>query len=127
MKALLDTHTFLWAIAGDDRLSRRAAEVFAGPSDLWLSVASIWEILIKVQIGKMPLPVPAGPYLVKKLAENRIQTLPVSLDHILRIESLPSHHSDPFDRMLIAQSLEEKLPLVSSDKVFTRYEVEVIW
>jgi hypothetical protein len=62
MKALLDTHTFLWAISGDQRLSQRAAEVFAGPSDLWLSVASIWEILIKVQIGKMPLPVPTGPH-----------------------------------------------------------------
>jgi PIN domain nuclease of toxin-antitoxin system len=127
MKALLDTHTFLWAISADRKLSRRAGEIFAGPSDLWLSVASIWEILTKVQIGKMPLPEPVGPYLVKKLAENRIKTLPMNLDHVLRIEALPMHHRDPFDRMLIAQSLEEKLPLVSSDTVFQRYDVELIW
>jgi PIN domain nuclease of toxin-antitoxin system len=127
MKALLDTHTFLWAISGNEKLSRRAGEIFAGPSDLWLSVASIWEILIKVRIGKIPLPQPAGAYLVKKLAENRIEILDVSLDHVLRIESLPNHHNDPFDRMLIAQSLEEKLPLVSSDTVLQRYEIELIW
>jgi PIN domain nuclease of toxin-antitoxin system len=127
MKALLDTHTFLWAISGDEKLSRRAGEIFAGPSHLWLSVASIWEVLIKVQIGKMPLPEPVGPYLVKKLAENRIEMLPISLDHVLRIEALPMHHSDPFDRILIAQSLQEKLPLVSSDAVFRRYDVELIW
>jgi len=127
MKALLDTHTFLWAISGDRKLSRRAGEIFAGPSDLWLSVASIWEVLIKVQVGKMPLPAPVGPYLVEKLAENRVETLPISLDHVLRIEALPMHHSDPFDRILIAQSLEEKLPLVSSDTVFQRYDVELIW
>jgi PIN domain nuclease of toxin-antitoxin system len=127
MKALLDTHTFLWAISGNEKLSRRAGEVFAGPSDLWLSVASIWEILIKVQIGKMPLPQPAGAYLVKKLAENRIEMLPVKLDHVLKIEALPMHHRDPVDRILIAQSLEENLPLVTSDSVFNRYDLEVIW
>jgi len=127
MKALLDTRAFLWAISGDEKLSRRAGEIFSGPSDLWLSVASVWEILIKVQIGKISLPKPAGPYLTKKLVENQIEMLPISLDHALRIEGLPNHHSDPFDRMLIAQSLEEGLPLVTADRVFSRYPVEVIW
>ncbi len=127
MKALLDTHTFLWAISGDNKLSRQAGQIFSGPSDLWLSVASIWEVLIKVQIGKIPLPKPTGPYLLKKLAENRIETLPITLDHVLRVESLPMHHRDPFDRMLIAQSQEEKLPLVTSDVAFQRYDVDVIW
>ena len=127
MKALLDTHTFLWAISGGEKLSQRAQQIFVGPSDLWLSVASIWEILIKVQIGKMSLPLPAGPYLVKKLVENRIETLAVSRDHVLRLEALPPHHNDPFDRMLIAQSLEENLPLATADRVFRRYPVEVIW
>ncbi len=127
MKALLDTHAFLWAISGDEKLSRRAGQIFSGPSDLWLSVASIWEILIKAQNGKMLLPEPTGPYLLKKLAENRIETLPVALDHVLRVESLPTHHRDPFDRMLIAQSLEEKLPVITSDVIFDRYGVDVIW
>lgn len=127
MKALLDTHTFLWAISGNRKLSRRAGQIFTGPSDLWLSIASIWEILIKVQIGKMPLPEPAGPYLMKKMAENKIEALPISLDHVLKVGTLPMHHNDPFDRMLIAQSLAEKLPLVTSDRVFGGYPIEVIW
>jgi len=127
MKALLDTHTFLWAISGTERLSERAGKIFTGPSDLWLSVASIWEILIKVQLGKMRLPLPAGPYVLRKLVENRIETLPVMVDHALRVESLPMHHSDPFDRILIAQSIEEGWPIITSDSVFKRYPVEVIW
>jgi PIN domain nuclease of toxin-antitoxin system len=127
MKALLDTHAFLWAISGDEKLSQRAGRIFTSPSDLWLSIASIWEILVKVQVGKIQLPIPAGPYILKKMVENKIETLPVSLDHVLRIESLPLLHSDPFDRMLIAQSLEEKLPLVTADRVFAAYQVDVIW
>ena len=73
------------------------------------------------------MPQPSGPYLVKKAAENRIEVLPISLDHILRLESLPMHHRDPFDRVLIAQSLEERLPLVTADPQFERYPVELIW
>ncbi len=127
MKALLDTHTFLWAIAEEEKLSRRAQQIFTGPNDLWLSVASVWEILIKVRAGRLPLPVPAGPYVVKKLAANHIEVLPIQLDHVLVMESLPMHHRDPFDRIMIAQSLEEDLPLISSDLVFEKYAVRVIW
>ena len=127
MKVLLDTHTFLWAIADDGRLSRRAQQIYTGPNDLWLSVASVWEILIKVRAGKLPLPEPAGTYIVKELAKNKIEVLPIKLDHVLRIESLPLHHRDPFDRILIAQSLEENLPLVTADPVFERYPVKLIW
>lgn len=127
MRALLDTHTFLWAIADDRRLSRRAQKIFTGPNDLWLSVASIWEISIKVQTGRLPLPQPSGPYIVKKLVENRIEILPVHLRHVLSIETLPVHHHDPFDRMLISQSIEEKLPLITADPMFEKYPIEVIW
>ncbi len=127
MKALLDTHTFLWAILDDPRLSRRAKQIFTGPNDLWLSVASVWEILIKVQAGKLLLPKPTGRYLVKKLSENRIELMPIQLDHVLKIESLQTHHGDPFDRVLICQSLEEDLPIVTSDPLFKRYPVETIW
>lgn len=127
MKALLDTHAFLWAILDDVRLSRRAQRTFTGPNELWLSVASLWEILIKVKTGKLPLPQPSGPYLVKKLGENRIEVLPIKLDHVLRIETLAVHHRDPFDRILVAQSIEEKLPLITADPIFERYPVELIW
>jgi PIN domain nuclease of toxin-antitoxin system len=127
MKALLDTHTFLWAIAEEGKLSRRAKQIYTGPHDLWLSVASMWEIIIKMQAGKLPLPEPAGPYLIKKLAQNQIELLPISLDHVLGVETLPMHHRDPFDRLLIAQSMEEGWPIITADPWFARYPVEVIW
>lgn len=127
MKAILDTHAFLWALAGDRRMSRQAREIFVGSADLLLSIASIWEIVVKVQTGKLNLPSPAGKYVIRKLAENRIEILPISVDHLLAVERLPLHHRDPFDRMLIAQSLEEKLPVITADRVFARYPVEVIW
>jgi PIN domain nuclease of toxin-antitoxin system len=127
MKALLDTHAFLWALAGDARMSRLARDTFTGPTGFSLSIASLWEILIKVQSGKLKLPRPAGPYVLKKLAENGIEMLPISIDHLLALERLPMHHRDPFDRMLIAQSLEENLPIVTSDPLFDRYDVRLIW
>jgi PIN domain nuclease of toxin-antitoxin system len=127
MKAILDTHAFLWALAGDARMSRHAREIFAGGTDLSLSIASIWEILIKVQSGKLTFPRPAGPYLLSRLADNRIVTLPITIDHLLALDRLPMHHRDPFDRMLIAQSLEEGWPIVTADPLFSRYPVDVIW
>ena len=127
MKAILDTHAFLWALAGDERMSPRARDTFTGPATLLLSIASIWEILIKVQSGKLKLPRPAGPYVLRKLAENGIEVLYISLDHLLALERLPMHHRDPFDRILIAQSLDENLPIVTSDPLFARYDVPLIW
>jgi PIN domain nuclease of toxin-antitoxin system len=127
MKAILDTHTFLWAIADDPRLSRTVQRIYTGSNDLFLSVASVWEILIKVNAGKLPLPEPSGPYLVRKLREDRIEVLAINLHHVLRVENLAVHHRDPFDRILIAQSMEEKIPILSSDPMFARYPVKVIW
>jgi PIN domain nuclease of toxin-antitoxin system len=127
MKAILDTHAFLWALAGDSRMSRHARDIFTGSTDLVLSIASVWEILIKAQSGKLNFPQPAGPYVLSRLAENRIKTLSISIDHLLALDRLPAHHRDPFDRILIAQSLEEKLPIVTFDPLFARYPVEVIW
>src|SRR5262249_9722550 len=113
MKALLDTHTFLWAIAEQEKLSTRVQQIYTDGNDLWFSVASIWAAMIKSKSGKLPLPQPAGPFLLKELAKNRIEVLPIRLDHVLRIENLPVHHRDPFDRILIAQSMEENLPLIT--------------
>ncbi len=127
MKAILDTHAFLWALAGDARMSRHARDIFAGPADLSLSIASIWEILIKVQSGKLPFRRPAIPYLLSRLAENRIECLPMTIDHLLALERLPMHHRDPFDRMLIAQSMEEDRPIITADPRFKQYPIRVIW
>jgi len=127
MKAILDTHAFLWAIAGHARMSRYARDIFTGSADLSLSIASIWEILIKVQSGKLSLPRPAGPYVLSRMAENRIKRLPITIDHLLALERLPMHHRDPFDRMLIAQSTEEDWPIITADPMFKQYSIRVIW
>lgn len=127
MRALLDTHAFLWAITEDARLSQRASDIFTGPSDLSLSMVSIWEILIKVQTGKLNLPRPAGAYVLGQLAYNEIETLPVTLNHLLSFEKLAVQHGDPFDRMLIAQSVEENLPIITADRYFKQYPARVIW
>ncbi|MGH9512094.1 MAG: type II toxin-antitoxin system VapC family toxin [Terriglobales bacterium] len=127
MRMLLDTRAFLWGIAGDKRMSQDARDIFVGPSNLSLSIASIWEILIRVQLGKLKLPRPAGPYVLSKLAENRIETLPINLDHLLAFEQLPMHHRDPFDRILIAQCIGENSPIITSDPVFKKYPIRVIW
>jgi PIN domain nuclease of toxin-antitoxin system len=127
MKVILDTHAFLWALAGDARMSRHARDVFAGSTDLSLSIASVWEILIKVQSGKLTFPRPAGPYLLSRMAENRIKRLTITIDHLLALERLPMHHRDPFDRMLIAQSIEEDWPIMTVDPMFKQYPVRVIW
>ncbi len=126
MKVLLDTHTLLWALTDESKLSERVRKLLP-QADTWFSVASLWEILIKAKIGKMDLPRPTGPFLMSKLQVNGVRILHMTSDHVLRVESLPDHHRDPFDRILIAQSLEEHLPVVTADRVFTRYPVEVIW
>lgn len=126
MNLLLDTHAFLWALTDESKLSERVRKLLPR-ADTWLSVASLWEILLKTQNGKITLPQPTGPFLMSKLQFNGVRLLPIKPGHVLRIESLPNHHRDPFDRILIAQSLEEKLPVVTADRVFARYPVELIW
>ncbi len=126
MKILLDTHTFLWGITDESKVPLRVRSIILS-GEPWLSVASVWEILTKVQLGKLPFPKPSGPYLVSRLSFNGINVLPVTLDHVLRVESLELHHRDPFDRLLIAQSIEEKWPIVTADPWIARYPVDVIW
>jgi PIN domain nuclease of toxin-antitoxin system len=126
MRVLLDTHTFIWAITDERRLSPRARSLIAS-SELWWSVVSLWEAIQKAQVGKLSLPLPAGPMLTGELSSNHVRLLPVSLSHVLRVEELPLHHRDPFDRLLIAQSIEEKWPIITADPWFARYPVHVIW
>ena len=126
MKVLLDTHTFIWAITDERRLSPRAHSLIAS-SELWWSVVSLWEAIQKAQVGKLSLQLPAGPFLTGELSSNHVRLLPVSLSHVLRVEELPLHHRDPFDRLLIAQSIEEGWPIITADPWFARYPVDVIW
>jgi PIN domain nuclease of toxin-antitoxin system len=126
VKVLLDTHVFLWAITAPEKLSPATRRLIDSSERFW-SVASLWEALIKVQVGKLPLSLPAGTFLVSQLRANGVSILPIKLEHALRVETLASYHRDPFDRMLIAQSLEENLPLITADPIFEKYPVRRIW
>ena len=126
MKALLDTNIFLWGLSAPEKLSLAARNMVAS-SERFLSVASIWEVLIKVRTGKLPLPVPAGDYLTAKMSANGVSVLSIKLEHVLQIERLQLHHRDPFDRVLIAQCVEEGWPIITSDPMFKKYPFRVIW
>ncbi len=126
MALLLDTQAFLWWVTDDRRLSKRAARAIA-ESDCLLSVASCWEMAIKVSLGKLTIPEPAARFVQQQLEVNGFGLLPISLEHASGVAALPFHHRDPFDRLLAAQALAEDLPLVTADKVFPRYGVTRLW
>jgi PIN domain nuclease of toxin-antitoxin system len=126
MRVLIDTHVLLWGLQNEEKLSRRV-RILLPAADIWISVASIWEIIAKVQIGKLALPKPVGDYLTSKLTANGVSVLALTLDHVKRLEELPLHHRDPFDRILVAQSLAESMPLVTADPQLEKYSIELIW
>jgi PIN domain nuclease of toxin-antitoxin system len=127
MRLLLDTHVFLWFMTGDKRLSgrvRRAIEDIE--SELFLSVASVWEMAIKASLGRLILPGPVAEYVAEKL-DNGFRILPVEWTHASAVEKLPFHHRDPFDRLLIAQAIAENIPIVTADPIFHVYKANVVW
>lgn len=128
MRILLDTHAFLWWNEANPALSKRASGVLSNPRHtLLLSVVSAWEIVIKTQAGRLRLPEPPSVYIPTRTAHYGMEILPVSLAHVLAAESLPVHHRDPFDRLLIAQAGVERLPILSADPQMRQYAVEVLW
>lgn len=128
MKTLLDTHTFLWRVADDPQLSRTAKAIIANPdNEVYISVVSAWEIIIKVGTGKLTLTEPPETYIPSRIALNQFESLSVQMPHILRINSLPNLHKDPFDRLLIAQGIEEDLLIVTIDNLIVQYPVKTIW
>ena len=127
MRVLLDTQCFLWMAAAPERLSRRARSIAEdADNELLLSAASAWEIAIKHGLGKLQLPEPPVRYVPSRLTILRTTPLPISHEHALRVSTLPPHHRDPFDRLLIAQSQIEDLPVMTADVVFLKYNVSVI-
>ncbi len=128
MNLLLDTHAFLWWVTDDPQLSATVRTLITDPDNtIFFSVVSAWEIVIKAQSGKLMLPEPAATYIPSRLETNRFITQSVDLAHVLKIASLPAHHRDPFDRLLIAQSQVEQIPIATIDSLITQYSVEVIW
>ena len=127
MRLLLDTHAFLWFMAGDARLSgpaRRAIDASAG--EWWLSTASIWEMAIKSSLERLMLPARASDYIGEKV-QRGLQILAIDWPVAAAVERLPFHHRDPFDRLIIAQAQAERLDVVTKDKVFRNYGVKVVW
>ena len=128
MRVLIDTHTLLWWDSSEERLSARVRDLLrAGSTDVAVSVASVWEIATKAAKGSLELPAPAERYIPQRIGQYRWSALPISVDHALRSATLPRIHSDPFDRLLIAQSQVEGIPLITVDPAITRYDVETIW
>ncbi|MGH7799871.1 MAG: type II toxin-antitoxin system VapC family toxin [Thermodesulfobacteriota bacterium] len=128
MKALLDTHTFLWWITDDIRLSSSAREIITnGDNELFLSAATGWEIAIKAQLGRIKLPKEPHSFIADQLRLNSIQSLPIQMGHALHVYSLPNHHRDPFDRLIIAQGQLENLPILTMDPLIAKYKVKVVW
>ena len=126
MRLLLDTHAFLWWVSDDPRLSRRARAA-AASSPCLLSLASCWEMAIKVSLGKLTLPGPVDRFVQQQIEINGFTLLGLTLEHVAGLESLPFHHRDPFDRLLAAQADADDLAVVSADPVFRRYGVKRVW
>lgn len=128
MNILLDTHSFLWWITEDSRLSDLARKLIADSGNiLFWSSASSWEVGIKYKLGRLPLPEEPGKFILEELEKNRIESLPITDEHAFHAADLPPRHKDPFDRMLIAQARMESLILLSCDAFFNLYDVDVRW
>jgi len=128
MNLLLDTHAFIWWNEGDKKLPSKIDQLLRDRSNqVWLSLASVWEMQIKVQIGKLRLSRPLPDLIDQEIRVNRLRLLSISYDDILHLEQLPMHHRDPFDRIIIAQALTGGFHLVSDDSNMPMYDVPLLW
>ena len=128
MRYLLDTHAFLW---WSDDYSNLSSKVYAicqdAENELLLSIACVWEIQIKAQLGKLKLPETLEKIISTQHRTNRLNLLAIQTQHIYGLGKLPNHHQDPFDRMMISQALYESIPIITKDEKIAKYPVEVIW
>ena len=128
MRFLLDTHTFIWADDNPETLSARATALIQDKENiLLLSYASVWEMQIKLQLGKLAFSIPLSQKIQNQQQKNDLALLRIELEHIFALDRLPNHHRDPFDRLLIAQAITERLPILSHDPIFAQYPVRVVW
>ncbi|MFA5909921.1 MAG: type II toxin-antitoxin system VapC family toxin [Vicinamibacterales bacterium] len=128
MKLLLDTHVFLWIATDDDRLPRDLKTILRAPSnEVYLSVASSWEIAVKAQSGKLVLPMPVWAFILESRERLGIQTLSIQETAVAHVAKLPDIHRDPFDRMLVCQAIQHELTIVTSDTHVQRYPVKTMW
>ena len=128
MKLLLDTHSFLWFISGSDNISLAARRLIEDVvNQPFLSIASLWEMAIKLSIGKLKLTQPFKTLIPEQMRLNGIELLDIQIDHVATVAQLPFHHRDPFDRLLIAQAIVEQIPIVSADPAVDACTVTRLW
>lgn len=128
MKLLLDTHVFLWLRNAPEKIPQQIIDIYENiQSDVFLSMASIWEMQIKNQLGKLELDLPLNELIEQQCLENGLQILAIETVHIYALKNLSLHHNDPFDRLILVQAQLENLKLASADSVFNRYAVDLIW
>jgi PIN domain nuclease of toxin-antitoxin system len=130
MRLLLDTHTFIWYLTDNYKLSNQVLELINDENNqILLSIASLWEIAIKQSIGKLSFnqSLPFDIFIAQQLNLNDFSLLDIKISHVAVVSSLPLHHRDPFDRLLIAQSVGENIPLLSADKIFDAYPIQRVW
>jgi PIN domain nuclease of toxin-antitoxin system len=128
MKVLVDTHTFIWALLHDHRLTVKAKQVLRSDEyELVFSLVSLWEIAIKIKTGKLNTLGSSVGYIRDEMDAYGMEFLPIRYEHVLQLEVLPAHHGDPFDRLLIAQAITESLPILTHDKKLSLYPVKLIW
>ncbi len=128
MRLLLDTQVFLWWVAGEPKLTRRARTAIASArNECFVSVASGWEIAIKLSLGNLRIEGALERFLPEQIAANAFRPLPIDLKHVARVARLPFVHRDPFDRLLVAQALEEDLAVATADPVFAKYGLRLVW
>ena len=126
MSVLIDTHILLWFINDDPKLNQKAKALLQSDIDVSVSIASLWEIAIKVSIGKLTLPDSIEKLFTRQLNLNHIDLLPVKVSHLKVLSTLPFHHRDPFDRLIISQALAEGMSLLSVDKIFEEYDLDLL-
>jgi len=128
MKYLVDTHAFLWFIAGDSNLPDHARWLIETPDiECLFSVAAIWEIVIKSSQGKLKVPMPTSALVCEHVWSNKMEILEAEIEHFDVLHTLPHHHRDPFDRMMIAQAIHNDLTVITKDKAFSQYDVKIEW
>lgn len=127
MKYLLDTHTLIWLLNGNDNIPTKLIELIEAPkTEIFVSIISFWEIAIKKSLGKLDI-VDSTEKILKETESAGIKILEIKPKHILYVESLEFHHKDPFDRILISTSIKEKMKIISIDEIFDKYNVKRIW
>jgi PIN domain nuclease of toxin-antitoxin system len=127
VRLLIDTHILLWTANADARLEQTAIDLIENPeTELLLSMASVWEMAIKINLGKLQLGKPLKDFMEETTRLYNVELLPIQLEHLIPIESLPQYHRDPFDRLLIAQAMVENIPILSQDTAFHQYPIQLL-